>query len=736
MPKEEKILRKKIDEAEYNRLLNELLSISRKNLKNIDEDLIRRGFKVAFEAHKNDYRASGEPYFYHPFEVAKIVAQEMAIDDYSVVAALLHDVVEDTEISLEFIRKEFGETIAEIVNGVTKIGGIFKGHDINQAENYRKLLLSMVNDIRVILVKFADRLHNMRTLDYVRPEKQRRIARETLEIYAPFANRFGLGKIKWELEDLSFKYLNREAYDELVSKLKEKREEREKYIQEFIKPIKAKLEAEGFKFEIAGRAKHLYSIYRKMIKRNTTFENIFDLFAIRIILESDDPNQCYYVLGIINQMYTPVPDRFKDYIAIPKKNNYQSLHNTVINHDGRRVEIQIRTRKMHEIAERGVAAHWKYKESIVSSDKEMEEWVTWIRDIFENASKDEATREILQSFQMNLYQDEIYVFTPKGDLMRLPYGSTPVDFAYAIHSKIGETCIGAKVNGKIVPLNSQLRSGDVVEIITSKNQRPNENWLQFVKTHKAKNQIRRYINRQDEEIVQYGKKLWEKKLKKMKLSFSDNEIQKLSNKLHFDSTRHFFKAIGNGEIDLDEVFKSSEKQEEEKSEPEFDKFANVARQKAGGVVIEGEHKGIVYHYANCCNPIPGDDIIGYVTINRGITIHRKTCKNLISLAKKNPERLIPVNWPTKHENTFIAAISLQGEDNPGILKDISNSITNYKNTNIHSINIKTEDSFFSGYLTVYVENLEHLNHLISRLKKIHGVFQAERMISGNQKELQ
>ncbi len=736
MPKEEKILRKEIDEAEYNRLLNELLSISRKNLKNIDEDLIRRGFKVAFEAHKNDYRASGEPYFYHPFEVAKIVAQEMAIDDYSVVAALLHDVVEDTEISLEFIRKEFGETIAEIVNGVTKIGGIFKGHDINQAENYRKLLLSMVNDIRVILVKFADRLHNMRTLDYVRPEKQRRIARETLEIYAPFANRFGLGKIKWELEDLSFKYLNREAYDELVSKLKEKREEREKYIQEFIKPIKAKLEAEGFKFEIAGRAKHLYSIYRKMIKRNTTFENIFDLFAIRIILESDDPNQCYYVLGIINQMYTPVPDRFKDYIAIPKKNNYQSLHNTVINHDGRRVEIQIRTRKMHEIAERGVAAHWKYKESIVNSDKEMEEWVTWIRDIFENASKDEATREILQSFQMNLYQDEIYVFTPKGDLMRLPYGSTPVDFAYAIHSKIGETCIGAKVNGKIVPLNSQLRSGDVVEIITSKNQRPNENWLQFVKTHKAKNQIRRYINRQDEEIVQYGKKLWEKKLKKMKLFFSDNEIQKLSNKLHFDSTRHFFKAIGNGEIDLDEVFKSSEKQEEEKSEPEFDKFANVARQKAGGVVIEGEHKGIVYHYANCCNPIPGDDIIGYVTINRGITIHRKTCKNLISLAKKNPERLIPVNWPTKHENTFIAAISLQGEDNPGILKDISNSITNYKNTNIHSINIKTEDSFFSGYLTVYVENLEHLNHLISRLKKINGVFQAERMISGNQKELQ
>ncbi len=728
--KKENIVRQEIDEKKYNELLDDLLSVCRKHLHSVDEDLIKRAFKVAFEAHKNDYRASGEPYFLHPIAVAKIVAEEISIDDVSVAAALLHDVVEDTDISLEFIRKEFGETVAEIVNGVTKIGGIFKGHEINQAENYRKLLLSMVNDLRVILVKFADRLHNMRTLDYVRPEKQRRIARETLEIYAPFANRFGLGKIKWELEDLSFKYLNREAYNELASRVREKREEREKYIQEFIKPIKAKLEEEGLKFEIAGRAKHLYSIYRKMIKRNTTFENIYDLLAIRIIIEDDNPNVCYYVLGIINQMYRPLPDRFKDYIAIPKKNNYQSLHNTVINHDGRMVEIQIRTRKMHEIAERGVAAHWKYKESSFTSDKEMEEWVNWIRDVFENASKDEATKEILASFRMNLYQDEIYVFTPKGDLIRLPAASTPVDFAYAIHSKIGETCIGAKVNGKIVPLNSTLHSGDVVEIITSKNQRPNKNWLQFVKTHKAKNQIRRFLNRQDEEIVNTGKKLWEKKIKKLKLTFSDDDLQRLSNKLHYESVRHFFKAIGLGEIDIDEILKSPKKSSEETEEiEEFDKFANVARRDAGGVVIEGEHKGFVYHYANCCNPIPGDQIIGYVTIGHGITIHRKDCKNLIGLAKKSPERLVPVNWPLKQKSTFIAAISLRGEDNPGILKDLSNSITNYKDTNIHSINIKTDDGFFSGFLTVYVENLEHLNHLITRLKKVKGVYFAERMLS-------
>ncbi len=732
MPKEEKITHVQIDEKKYNELLEDLLAACRKHLHSVDEDLVSRAFKVAFEAHKNDYRASGEPYFLHPLAVAKIVAEEISIDDVSVVAALLHDVVEDTEISLEFIRKEFGDTVAEIVNGVTKIGGIFKGHEINQAENYRKLLLSMVNDLRVILVKFADRLHNMRTLDFVRPEKQRRIARETLEIYAPFANRFGLGKIKWELEDLSFKYLNREAYNELANRVREKREEREKYIAEFIKPIKAKLEEEGLKFEISGRAKHLYSIYRKMIKRNTTFENIYDLLAIRIIIDDDNPNVCYYVLGIINQMYRPLPDRFKDYIAIPKKNNYQSLHNTVLNHDGRMVEIQIRTRKMHEIAERGVAAHWKYKESAFTSDKEMEEWVNWIRDVFENASKDEATKEILASFQMNLYQDEIYVFTPKGDLLRLPAGSTPVDFAYAIHSKIGEMCIGAKVNGKIVPLNSQLRSGDVVEIITSKNQRPNENWLQFVKTHKAKNQIRRFINRQDEEIVRHGKKLWEKKIKKLKLVFRDEDVQRLSNKLHFDSLRHFFKAIGQGEVDLDDILKSPSKEDESAAEPEFDKFANAARREAGGVVIEGDHKGFVYHYANCCNPIPGDQIIGYVTIGHGVTVHRKDCKNLINLAKKNPERLIPVDWPKTHDSSFIAAIALRGEDNPGILKDLSNSITNYKDTNIRSINIKTEEGFFSGYLTVYVDNLEHLNHLIARLKKVKGVYTAERMLSGKQ----
>lgn len=451
------------------KMLEELLTVCKEHLPVVNESLIAKAFQLSYESHKNDFRASGEPYFNHPYEVALIVAKEIPLDDVSVIAALLHDVVEDTEIGLQFLSKEFGKEVADIVDGVTKIGGVFKGQDISQAENYRKLLLSMVKDVRVILVKFADRLHNIRTLEFVNPQKQRRIAKETLEIYAPFAHRFGLGRVKWELEDQAFKYLNKEAYADLAKKVNEKRREREAYIAKFSKPIEEKLKAHNLKFSIGGRAKHLYSIYRKMINQQKSFEEIYDLFAVRIILENEDPNECYYVLGIINQHYKPIQDRFKDFISIPKKNNYQSIHNTVIGPDGRLVEIQIRTRKMHEIAEKGVAAHWKYKENLISDDTELEEWVNWVRDIFENSTKDEATKEILASFRLNLYQDEIYIFTPKGELKRLPIDSTPVDFAFEIHTKVGNHCIGAKVNGKIVPLDTILHSGDQVEIITSKN---------------------------------------------------------------------------------------------------------------------------------------------------------------------------------------------------------------------------------------------------------------------------
>lgn len=726
-----------INSTKYKKMLEDLITECKKNLPTVNEGLISKAFQLSFEAHKNDFRASGEPYFNHPYAVALVIAREIPLDETSVIAALLHDVVEDTEISLQFLENEFSKEIASIVDGVTKISGMFIGHQFSQAENYRKLILSMVSDVRVILVKFADRLHNMRTLEFVKPDKQVRIARETIEIYAPFAHRFGLGKLKWELEDLSFKYLNKEAYNDLVKKIKNKRKEREGFIARFIKPIEEKLIEHNLQFEIGGRAKHIYSIYRKMMKQNSGFDQIFDLLAVRIILESNDPNECYYVLGIINQHYKPIPDRFKDYISIPKKNNYQSIHNTVIGPEGKLMEVQIRTRMMHEIAEKGVAAHWKYKENKSSADSELEEWVNWIRDIFENATRDEAAKEFMASFKLNLYQDEIYVFTPQGDLKRLPVNSTPVDFAYQVHSKVGHNCIGAKVNGKIVPLDTKLQSGDQVDIITSKNQHPNKNWLQFVQTHKAKADIRKYINKEEDDLVENGKNIWEKKLKKLKLSFSSDETLKLARKLRFDNNRKFFRAIYEEKVDLDELLNPSQAEPEQtvksdsEKEVKFDTFAEKARHDAGGILVDGEHKGFATSFARCCNPIPGDPVIGYITIGEGIKIHRKDCKNMQNMADKIAERLIPVSWPKAKSGMFIGGISVKGEDRPGLLQSLSNIITTYNNTNIKAANIDSQGSSFSGLFTVYIENLDHLNRLMEKIKKIKGVYQVERFYNTN-----
>ncbi|MBU0560055.1 MAG: bifunctional (p)ppGpp synthetase/guanosine-3',5'-bis(diphosphate) 3'-pyrophosphohydrolase [Bacteroidetes bacterium] len=720
-----------VNEPKYQKMLTELIELCKKNLPKTDAVLLTKSFNMSFEAHKNDLRASGDPYFLHPYEVALIIAREIPLDHISVIAALLHDVVEDTEFNLDIIKKEFGSEVAEIVDGVTKISGLFSGLEITQAENYRKLLLSMVKDVRVILVKFADRLHNMRTLDFVPPVKQRRIATETLEIYAPFANRFGLGRVKWELEDLAFKYLNKPAYEDLAKKIKSKRKEREALIAKFMSPVEAKLKEYKLDFEMGGRPKHIYSIYKKMLNQNTTFEFIYDLLAIRIILESNDQNDCYYVLGVTNQLYKPIGDRFKDYISIPKKNNYQSIHNTVFGPEGKLFEVQIRTRKMHEIAERGVAAHWKYKEHLHNNDSELEDWVNWVRDIFENASKNEATKEILASFKLNLYQDEIYVFTPNGDLKRLPLNSTPVDFAFEVHSNVGHHCIGAKVNGKIVPLDTRLNSGDQVDIITSKNQHPNRSWLQFVQTHKAKSNIRKYISREEEKILEAGKEIWEKKLKKYKLSFNHEDVNKLARKLKFDNLSQFYKAIVQNTLNLDELLNPPEEHESKQSnELQFESFAEIARTSSGDLLVEGEHKGIEYMYAKCCSPIPGDPIIGYITIGEGIKVHRKDCKNLLNMIKHGEHKLVPVNWPQDAGKYFVAGINISGEDKPGLLNEISNSITTYKNTNIKSVNISSNDSVFSGTITVYVSDLDHLNRLIERLKKSIGIYSVKRFVVG------
>ncbi|MFA6979463.1 MAG: bifunctional (p)ppGpp synthetase/guanosine-3',5'-bis(diphosphate) 3'-pyrophosphohydrolase [Ignavibacteriaceae bacterium] len=715
-------------------MFDELKKNCQKNLPSVDIDLIKKAFDFSAVAHENDTRASNEPYFTHPFAVANILATEIPFDDISICCALLHDIVEDNmEYSIDTIKKNFGEDIALIVDGLTKIQQLFQGADINQAENYRKLLMSVSKDIRVIVVKFADRLHNMRTIDFLNPEKRKRIAKETLEIYAPLAHRFGLGKLKWELEDLAFKELNKQAYEDIKKKISAKRPEREKYIDKFSEPIVQKLHEYNIQFELSGRPKHLYSIYRKMIKRNKPFEEIYDLFAVRIILEADDINQCYTAFGIINQIFIPVPDRFKDYIAIPKTNNYQSIHTTVVGPDGELVEVQIRTRKMHDIAEKGVAAHWRYKEGNPSIDKTMNNYVAWIREMIDSSGTEDVRKNIVENFKLNLYSDEIYVFTPNGDLRRLPLKSTPVDFAFDIHTKIGFHCIGAKVNKKIVPLDTQLHSGDQVEIIISKNQHPNRNWLKFVITHKAKTEVRKWLNKEDDDLAKAGKELWEKKLKKLKLSFTAQDTSKIFMNLKYENSKQFYKAIAQSKVNLDEILNPTVliKEDDEKKLPqtnvEFENFAQYARSSGGSLVVDGVSSNMLFSYSKCCNPIPGDQVVGFVTKGEGIKIHRKNCKSMLQLSEKESEKIISVEWPSLENSNFIVGLSLKGEDQPGLLSEIAHQVVTFQNTNIKSINIDTKNSKFEGTVTLFVQNLEHLSRVIDRLKKIKGVYTVTRL---------
>jgi len=720
----------------YRKKYDDLIAVCRKNLSSMDEDLVRHAFEFSLKAHKNDMRASGEPFFNHPYEVAMIVAQEIPLDDISVASALLHDVAEDTEYEIKDIRAEFGGTVADIVDGATKISDIFKGHEVTQAENYRKMLLSMVNDIRVMLIKFADRLHNMRTLEYLPKEKQDRLAKETLGIYAPFANRFGLAKIKWELEDLAFKSLNPKEYDDIARHLKSKRRERESYIRKFIEPIQQQLKQGGLKFEIEGRPKHLYSIYNKMVNRNKPLDEMYDLFAVRIILNTENTNDCFTVYGILSSIYIPIPERFKNYISVPKKNGYQSIHATVVGPDGKMVEVQIRTRAMHEVAENGVAAHWKYKENLSTLDEELENWISWVREIFEHADGETPAKRLMESFKLNLYQDEIYVFTPKGELKILPKGATPVDFAFAVHSTIGFHCLSAKVNGKIVPLNHMLRSGDQAEIITSKKQMPNADWEQFVVTHKAKEHIRRWVKEEERKAIDDGREQWEKKAKKHKLHVNDDELLKHVAAFSAASIREFFLKIHNGEIDPEMVVgeiasKLKHPPQESIHEPKavgwIEQFIRTARNISGGIILGGTREQLMHDYAKCCNPIPGDEIVGYVTSGEGIRVHRKSCKNVATMAANEPQRMVDVSWPQANGAEFAAAIRIAGEDRAGMLNDLAHSISSYQNTNIRGVNIDVKDALFDGFVFVNVKNTEHLDRIIERLRKIKGVIRAERL---------
>lgn len=716
--------------------LEALLRSCHQHLEHTDDELVRRAFKLCCKSHENDKRASGEPYYLHPVEVAEIMAEEFNLDDISVVAALLHDTVEDTNVTLKMIEALFGSTVKNIIDGLTKIMGVFENRDTKQAETFMKLLLSMADDIRVVLIKFADRLHNMRTIGHLPKQRQLNKAMETIELYAPLAHRFGLFKIKNELEDLCFKVIDPNSYRFISRKLREKREARESFIDEFMEPIKSELEDQNFKFDIKGRPKHIYSIYRKMQLQQKPFEEIYDLFAIRIILENPHTKEdCWRVYSAITDWYTPIPKRFRDFISVPKANGYQSLHTTVITKKGRKVEVQIRTRKMDYIAEQGVAAHWKYKEGEESGSKELDKFVHWVRDVLDAPRPDAAT-EFVKDFQLNLYQDEIYVFTPNGDLKTLPNGASCIDFAFEIHSEIGERAISAKVNGKMVPLRQKLKSGDQVEIITANKINLNPDWMEDVVTHKAKARIRQYIKQKERKIANQGREIWEKRAQRGKVEITDQEITKIAKKFKFNDAQELFYEIGSGAFDVGKLYstvkelKSKGRLIDDEIDEQFpvqedapDEYYKSARSAGDGkaLLVEGELTDVKYSYANCCNPIPGDNVMGYLSRNGDVKIHRSNCKNALHLIRTDSERIVDISWARNIDTQFLGAIRVIGEDRVGMINDLTEVLSKSLQTNMKSINVSSEDGMFEGLITAYVNDLKHLEKIVQKLERVEGV---------------
>jgi len=691
---------------------------------NIDIPLIRKGYEFSAKAHSGQYRVSRKPYLEHCLEVAFILA-EQHLDSATIAAGLLHDVVEDTDVTIEKVGEEFGDEIAELVDGVTKIGELkFKSLEEEQVEYFRKMLLSMAKDIRVIIIKLADRLHNMRTLDSLDKGKRRKIAQETREVYAPLAHRFGMARIKWELEDLSLKYLDPEAYDELVRKISARREDREAYIREITEPLKRELEKAGIKTEITGRAKHFDSIYRKMKKRQKPFEEIYDLFAIRIIVDSE--GECYHALGIVHTLWMPVADRFRDYIALPKSNMYQSLHTTVIGPRGKMVEIQIRTHEMHRTADYGIAAHWLYKEGRREPD-ESDKQMTWLREVLEWQKDLTNPSEFLEYLKIDLFRDDIFVFTPKGELKQLPKGSTPLDFAYAVHSEIGNHCIGAKMDGKMVPLNTVLSSGQEVEVITSSHQSPSQDWLKIVKSPRARSKIRHWLRQKKyEESVNLGKQIFERELKKRHQKLpSDSELSDLAMGLNFHDSEAMLSALGNGTASIRHILAKLaplEKGKEVKPSV-IRKFVDKARGGAKGISIGGMGN-MMFRFAQCCQPVPGEQIVGFVTRGRGVSIHRSDCPNALQMLIED-ERKVEVKWDVGKDQSFLVKLEVLVEDRKNMLRDITQAISD-ADTNVRGAEIKGGETTTTGGFIVEVKNINHLNKTLKKIKKVKGVIQVER----------
>jgi len=730
--------------AEENRAISRqyraLLKNSNRVVNDADKLMVRKAFDLAVDAHEGMRRKSGEAYVFHPIAVARIVSEEIGLGTTSIVCALLHDVVEDTEITLEDIESLFGPRVRLIIDGLTKMSGTNFTEDVSlQAENFRKMLLTLSEDIRVILIKLADRLHNMRTLESMRADKQQKIASETLFLYAPLAHRLGLYNLKSELEDLCLKYKEPEVYATIQKALKKRKAVRTRFINQFNVPIIRGLEEAGLEFDIKYRTKSVFSIYNKMINKNIPFEEVYDVFAIRIILKStpeDEKSNCWKAYSAVTDVYRPNPDRLRDWISTPKSNGYESLHTTVMSPTGKWVEVQIRTERMDEIAEMGYAAHWKYKES--ASENALDDWIKRIRETLKNPNP--SALDFIDEFKLNLFSKEIFVFTPKGEIKNLPYSATALDFAFEIHTQVGAKCVGAKVNKKLVPLSTKLKSGDQVEILLSKSQKPKEDWLRFVVTAKAKSNIKSLLKEEKKRHAEDGKEIFKRKLKNYKIDFNEANVLKIQNFYRLPSPLELYYAVSSGRIDLSRIATL-------KKENGQLKYRAVRRSKSASIkdlvtkidpkktnlVIGDSQEQFDYKLAPCCDPIPGDNVFGFITANDGIKIHRQNCPNAIQLMSNHAYRIVKAKWTNAETIAFLAGIRIKGIDQVGLVNEITKVISSEYNVNIRSIFMDTEDGIFEGNVKVYVNDTTHLTDLMEKLRNVNGVNSVSRT-KGEQSE--
>ena len=727
------------EKKEIAKRYKDMLSDTYQTLSNEDKLLIRKAFDIAADAHKDQRRKTGEPYIYHPIAVAKIVANEIGLGAPSIASALLHDVVEDTEYTFADIEQLFGETIARIVNGLTKISRLQKDQDISiQAENFRKMLLTLNDDVRVILIKIADRLHNMQTLESMSPQKQVKTASETLFIYAPLAHRLGLYNIKTQLEDLGLKYTENEVYQDIENKISENKEQRQKYIDQFTEILKNSLDREGFKYSIKGRTKSIYSIRRKMLLQNVSFDEVYDKFAIRIIYKSSPKNEkfdAWKIYSIVTDHFSPNPNRLRDWITQPKSTGYESLHTTVMGPQGKWVEIQIRSERMDEIAEKGYAAHFRYKHGS-QRESGLEEWLNKLRESLENP--DVNAIDFVEQFKLNLYAKEIYVFTPNGDIKSLPKGATAIDFAFAIHTEVGMHCRAAKVNGKLVQLSTELHSGDQVEIITSKTQKPKLAWLDIVKTARAKSKIKSILKEEQKIIAKEGREVLERKLRHLKIKLNEKTTNELVNFFKLKTSFDLFYQIGNGTIDNQQLKKYANQRSNalmhflktkmnrptalKEEIPKEEVTSNYDM-----LVFGKDEEKLKYSLAKCCNPIPGDKVFGFITIQDGIKVHKHNCPNAVSLQSQYAYRVISAKWIDSKQVGFKATIELMGVDTMGLVNEVTRVISSNLSVNIHSLNISGGEGFFKGQITVEIKNNNQLNQLVQRLLKIEGIEKVKRI---------